>query len=75
LLGTDFLFEAAIFFAGAFLAGNFLGVGTGVCILGGLGDTGMLILGVDLVADADFSLPHWLRLCSNTSGMCGSTPP
>ena len=45
------------------------------CTLAGLGEAGMVTLGEVLEAEADFSLPHWLRLYSNTSGMCGSTPP
>ena len=39
--GTDFLFEAADFFAGGFLAGDFLGVAATFCTLGGLGEAGM----------------------------------
>lgn len=73
--GIDFLFAAADFFeGGGFLAGDFL-CGAGFCTLAGLGEAGMVILGADCEADADFSLPHWLRLYNNTSGIWGSTPP
>ena len=45
--GTDFLFEAADFFGGGFLAGDFLGVAAAFCTLGGLGEAGIVIAGDD----------------------------
>lgn len=40
--GKDFLFEAADFFGGGFLAGDFLGVADTFCTLAGLGEAGMI---------------------------------
>ena len=45
--GTDFLFEAADFFGGSFLAGDFLGVAAAFCTLGGLGEAGIVTPGDD----------------------------
>lgn len=45
--GIDFLFEAAGFFGGGFLAGAFLGAGIVFCTLAGLGGAGMVTLGDD----------------------------